>query len=144
MEKKQQYTRLEVILIIEDLLQHADVIMDSITSEDPQYDAEELLEIVEESNRNQYVAQIEISDAHQYNGNNAGELEAFVQNKPLSEARELTVNDPLMRMCMHIPDTSEIKGWKQLCWVPTEWGVRDVNGKYYSISNEEYKTKTSK
>lgn len=47
MEKKQQYTRLEVILIIEDLLQHADVVMDSITSEDPQHDAEELLEMVE-------------------------------------------------------------------------------------------------
>ena len=41
------YDRIDVINIIENLLHHADMVMDAIQSEDPQYDAEEMLDVVE-------------------------------------------------------------------------------------------------
>ncbi len=44
---KPNYTREEVIDIIDNALHHADAVMDAITSEDPQYSAEDLLEMVE-------------------------------------------------------------------------------------------------
>ena len=42
------YTRKEVIDIIDQILQHADCVMDAISNEDPDYDGESLLDIVEE------------------------------------------------------------------------------------------------
>lgn len=46
---KRNFTREEVIQIIEDLLERGDVLIDCITSEDPLYTAKELLEMAEES-----------------------------------------------------------------------------------------------
>ena len=51
----QSYTRQEVVQIIDDLLTHADAVVDAVQSEDPKMDAGELLKMVEEWNRKQIV-----------------------------------------------------------------------------------------
>ena len=45
---KQVYTREEVIKIIDELLQYPDALVDAVTSEDPDMDAEDLLNMAED------------------------------------------------------------------------------------------------
>lgn len=49
MSQKQQFTREEVVEIIENMLQHSDAVMDAITKEQPLGYAEGLLEMTESS-----------------------------------------------------------------------------------------------
>jgi len=51
--KKQTFTRKEVIDLIDNLLTHADAVMDSITNENTDFNGEALLEISEQTIQSQ-------------------------------------------------------------------------------------------
>ena len=82
--------------------------------------------------------QIQIVDAHQYNGENAGEIQRFANNQPITDAPKLTVEDPSKKIYMQVYDQREQKEYRKLCWVPGDWAVKDPNGHTYSMSDTRY------
>lgn len=82
-----------------------------------------------------------IVDAHQYNGDNAGEMQNFVQGLSLDDAPVLTVADPLKRVAIRVPSDGKLNG-RELSWFPTDWVIKDTNGEFWSMTDENYKQNT--
>lgn len=78
-----------------------------------------------------------IQDQLQYNGQNAGQIQAFVQGKPLDSAIEfiLDPSNTEKRVAISVPDNSYKSGRRELAFLPGDYLVKCGDGSMW-VSKE--------
>lgn len=81
----------------------------------------------------------------QYTGDNAGQIQAFVQGKDINTAEPIALDpgNTEKRITITVADTTNKSGRRELAFLPTDWIIKCGDGVIWSVTNDEYQKITN-